>query len=765
MNVTTSREGDDERMTDDDVASARVRTSFTRAHDAMAANGRGLEMTTNARARERASVGERAGIRREWRRIERPPPSRDARAGAGKRGGDVYVNGRPETFDSKDKESVLSAQNLRKTYDGERYQFLNLEVALSEGQKVAVVGPNGSGKSTLLQCLGGREIGLEDGEVWRRKNLRVCFVDQEPVFDPELNVLEALYASDTPVMRALRKYDAVVAATARGEVNDRAMSEALAEMDALGAWDLEEKTQIAMKKLGCDAFIENKMGELSGGQRKRVALAAALVETPDLIILDEPTNHLSVEGVEWLEEQLQAPKLTVLLVSHDRMFIDNVCADIIELDGKGGSYRHRGGYSAFLEQRAERWTTEASQLQAAKNVFKKEQEWMRRMPKARGTKEKARIERFSSLTERVNYKGTKTKSIELGEVSSSRMGSVVVEFDDAQLKFGEKKILDGFSYAFNKGEKIGLVGPNGAGKTTLIRTILGEIPLDAGWVSVGETVSFGYYSQMVNFKDPTMRVVDYVKEIEGEAKDLIGGFAGQRLSVYTLLERFNFTDGRQAVQIGSLSGGEQRRLQMLTVLALCPNFLILDEPTNDLDLDTIESLEDMLSNFDGCVLIVSHDRQFVNNLADHIFVFDGKGGISDWSGTYSELRDFTKAQASENTDARKVDSSLKVVMTEEDKAAAKEAEKQKRELLREAHNAPGIIKKIEQSLEILDKEITAFDTELFKAGSDVQKALKIQEKKDAKVAKQELYYAEWERLEAVMAKAEEIKANEEAGVS
>jgi len=687
---------------------------------------------------------------------------RNVAVGAGKRGGDVYKAGRKASFDARDRESVLIAQNLRQTYDGERYQFLNVDVGLSEGQKMAIVGPNGSGKSTLLQVLGGRAVGLEDGDIWRRKGLRVCFVDQEPEFDPELTVLDAVYASDTPVMRALRKYDAVVAAAARGELDEPAMTAAIADMDALNAWDLEEKTQIALKKLGCDTFLENKMSELSGGQRKRVALASALVETPDLLILDEPTNHLSVEGVEYLEEQLQNPKLTVLLVSHDRMFIDNVCQDILELDGRGGSYRHRGGYSTFLEQRAERWSTEAQQLQAAKNMFKKEQEWMRRQPKARSTKEKARIERFSELTSRVNYKGTKTKSVELGEVSSSRMGDIIVEFDDARLSFGDKTILNGFTYAFNKGEKIGLVGPNGAGKTTLIKTMLGQIALDSGWVSVGETVSFGYYSQVATFRDPTQRVVDYVKEVEGEAKDLIGGFAGQKLSVYTLLERFNFTDGRQAVQIGSLSGGEQRRLQLLTVLALCPNFLILDEPTNDLDLDTIESLEDMLSNFDGCVLIVSHDRQFVNNLADHIFVFDGNGGISDWSGSYSELRDYVKQQ--EQASAEKESSASKpstsVFASEEEKEAAKEEEKRKRELLREAHNAPAIISKIEKALAVLDKEITGFDTELFNAGSNVAKAQEIQQKKEAKVAKQELYYAEWERLEAVMAEAEAVKAEE-----
>tara|TARA_B100001741_G_scaffold287374_1_gene264822 strand:+ start:13 stop:1053 length:1041 start_codon:yes stop_codon:yes gene_type:complete len=345
------------------------------------------------------------------------------------------------------------------------------------------------------------------------------------------------------------------------------------------------------------------------------------------------------------------------------------------------------------------------------------------------------------------------------------MGDVIVEFDEACLSFGDKKILDGFSYAFNKREKIGLVGPNGAGKTTLIKTILGETPLDSGWVSVGETVSFGYYSQVVNFRDPTQRVVDYVKEIEGEAKDLIGGFAGQKVSVYSLLEKFNFTDGKQAVKIESLSGGEQRRLQMLTVLALCPNFLILDEPTNDLDLDTIEALEDMLSNFDGCVLIVSHDRQFVNNLADHIFVFDGEGGISDWSGSYSELRDFMKSKEqdaqtkkSKSENAHEVGEMNK--QSEEDAETAKEEEKRVRELLREAHNAPGIITKIEKALAVLDQEIEGFDAQLFDAGADVSKAVEIQAQKDAKVAKQELYYAEWERLEDILAQAEQYSGAE-----
>ena len=436
-------------------------------------------------------------------------------------------------------------------------------------------------------------------------------------------------------------------AAERGARFDEAkMAEVLEHMDALEAWDTETKAHAALDKLGCAEFLTRKMGELSGGQRKRVALAAALIEEPDMLVLDEPTNHLSVEGVEWLEKRLQQMTNTAtLLVSHDRAFIDAVCSDILELDGTGGSHRHRGGYAAYLEGREQRWAAEAQAVAAAKNTLRKEQEWMRRQPKARATKEKARIERFYSLTERAANKGSKAKTVDLVESKVSRMGDVIVEFDDASLAFygddGEpnKKILDRFSYAFSKGEKIGLVGPNGAGKTTFLKTIMGEIELDSGWVSVGETIQFGYYSQIANFRDENLTVVEFVREIESEASCAVGGFGGNGgMTAYKLLERFNFAGAKQMTKIKDLSGGEQRRLQLLSVLALCPNFLILDEPTNDLDLDTIEALEEALEDFDGCVLVVSHDRDFLSSVTtDIIHLHDHK--LSQYRGSFENFEE------------------------------------------------------------------------------------------------------------------------------
>ena len=693
------------------------------------------------------------------------------------RGSETWKDGRADAFDATGKDAVLIGKGLRKTHDGERYQFRNVDFALSEGQRVAIVGPNGSGKSTLLSVLAGKDVGREDGELWMRKDLNLAFLEQEPPFDPELGVLEAVYARDTPLMQLLRRYDRIMADAAAGDINEAKMAEVLEQMDALEAWDTETKAHAALDKLGCAEFLTRKMGELSGGQRKRVALAAALIEEPDMLVLDEPTNHLSVEGVEWLEKRLQQMTNTAtLLVSHDRAFIDAVCSDILELDGTGGSHRHRGGYAAYLEGREQRWAAEAQAVAAAKNTLRKEQEWMRRQPKARATKEKARIERFYSLTERAANKGSKAKTVDLVESKVSRMGDVIVEFDDASLAFygddGEpnKKILDRFSYAFSKGEKIGLVGPNGAGKTTFLKTIMGEIELDSGWVSVGETIQFGYYSQIANFRDENLTVVEFVREIESEASCAVGGFGGNGgMTAYKLLERFNFAGAKQMTKIKDLSGGEQRRLQLLSVLALCPNFLILDEPTNDLDLDTIEALEEMLEDFDGCVLVVSHDRAFVDNLVDHIFVFDGKGGIDDWNGDYSALRRYLKKMDDERLAAKALGEKNggrgdpdAPELTEEELAEQKARRQRERDVLKEAHNAPSVIDKIERALAVLEQDIEAIDKRMLACGSDVSAAQEVQLEKDAKTAKQDLYMAEWERLEGVLADAEAIKAEQAA---
>jgi ATPase subunit of ABC transporter with duplicated ATPase domains len=673
-----------------------------------------------------------------------------------------------DEFSAKNKNCVVEARQLKKTHDGERYQFDGLDFSLSEGQKFAVVGPNGSGKSTLLEVIGGKEEQFQ-GEMWRRKNSTFVLVEQEPEFQGSMTVLEALYAANTPLTNLLKRYEEITnnSEGSNEEVHSGELTKVLEEMDAANAWDAERRVKETLKKFGLgQEFFQKTTEKLSIGEKKRLALAAALIESPDVLILDEPTNHLSVEGVEFLETAVREnKKMAALVVSHDRQFIDNVSTNILELDGFGGGHQHgSGGYSSYLEGRERRWQAEAKDLASAKNTLRKEAEWMRRQPKARSTKEKARIERFYSLSQRASEKGTKGKTLDIStDVKSTRMGDVVVEFDNAMLKFSnEKVILDGFTYAFSKKEKIGIVGPNGAGKTTFIKALLGEIPLDDGFVNVGETIRFGYYSQTAEFADDEQRVFDYVTEVDADVKAMgYSGFQDSNLSARALLEKFNFGGSKQATPIGMLSGGEQRRLQLLTVLAKRPNFLILDEPTNDLDLDTIEVLEQLLVDFDGCVLIVSHDRAFVNTVADHIFVFDGKGGISDWSGSYTELREYIRetqqqeANGGINNDENcAIDDNGVNTSTETGEPCGPVLT---REMEKEALNAPKIIAKIEKAIAVIDEDISKLDAEMVAAENDYGKLAEIQRLKDEKVTKQESYFAEYMRLEEVIETVESIR--------
>ncbi len=677
--------------------------------------------------------------------------------------GTTTVGGMSSKYSSKNKTCVVEGRHLKKTHDGERYQFDGLDFSLNEGQKVAVVGPNGSGKSTLLDVIGGKETHFQ-GDLWRRKNSTFVLVEQEPEFEASMTVLEALYSAKTPLTNLLKRYEEITNKSSNSNNNDE-LTKVLEEMDAANAWDAERRVKETLKKFGLgQEFFQKTTETLSIGEKKRLALAAALIESPDVLILDEPTNHLSVEGVEFLETAIREnKKMAALVVSHDREFIDNVSTNILELDGFGGGHQHgSGGYSSYLEGREKRWHAEAKDLASAKNTLRKEAEWMRRQPKARSTKEKARIDRFYSLSQRASEKGTRGKKLDIGtDVKSSRMGDVVVEFDNAVLKFSpEKVILDGFTYAFSKKEKIGIVGPNGAGKTTFIKTLLGEIPLDDGFVNVGETIRFGYYSQTAVFADDEQRVFDYVTEVDADVKAMgYRGFQDSNVSARALLEKFNFGGSKQATPIGMLSGGEQRRLQLLTVLAKRPNFLILDEPTNDLDLDTIEVLEQLLVDFDGCVLIVSHDRAFVNTVADHIFVFDGKGGISDWSGSYTELREYIRETQHGETDA----TSENCVIGDDGASTNTEKNDEEcglvltREMEKEALNAPKIIAKIEKAIAVIDEDIEKLDQDMVEAENDYGKLAEIQKLRDAKVTKQEAYFAEYMRLEEVIETVESIR--------
>jgi len=483
---------------------------------------------------------------------------------------------------------LLWCRELSKSHDGQRTQFASLDFALAEGSRWAVVGPNGSGKSTLLSCLA-QETEPSAGEVQLRRGARLAFLQQEPALRRDLPVLEAVLASEqSPALRLAARFSAAQAA------GDSAQLAALGEqMDAADAWSIEADVRTVLDTLGCSSFLQRRVGELSGGQAKRVALATVLLQDPDILILDEPTNHLSMAGVEWLEERLCASRVTLLMVSHDRRFMDRVCTHSLELDGSGGSFRHDGGYSCFVAGRAARFAAQAAAAGNAAKLLQKESVWMSRQPQGRQAKQQARQDSFYDLQAKAAAGPARMGTMELERSAAVRTGGTLIELHDASLRMGESgpHILRRFSYSFQPRERMGIVGPNGAGKSTFMRVCAGQLAVDSGRVVIGETIKFGFYEQQFEWANPSQRVVDYVSELAAEARDIEREreAATQRsasgaapLSAFnswnprTLLERFQFTRGREGTPICELSGGERRRLQLMTVLAAQPNVLFLD---------------------------------------------------------------------------------------------------------------------------------------------------------------------------------------------
>lgn len=530
----------------------------------------------------------------------------------------------------------VSAEGISKSF-GVKPLFQNITFHISEGDKIALVAKNGTGKSTLLKLLAGQDQ-PDDGKIWINKDVTVALFEQDPKFNEELSVVDNIFHYKHPVAEALRDYERILDSDDKDPI---ALSDALSKIDDLGAWDFEAKVKQILGKLNIH-HLDQKVKTLSGGQRKRVALAQTLIDIGFehkhvLLIMDEPTNHLDVEMVEWLENYLNQEKVTLLMVTHDRYFLDAVCDEVWEIEGST-LFEYKGDYENYIEKKAARIDSQHASIDKAKNEYRKELEWMRKQPKARSTKARSRIDNFYDVESRAKQRIEDTK-VEL-QMKMSRLGGKIAELKKVYKSFGDKTILKGFDYTFKKGDRIGVIGKNGAGKSTFLNILQGLEPADSGKINIGDTVIFGNFSQQGLEIKEDMRVIEYVKRI-AENFPLADG---STLSAAQFLQLFLFPPEQQYTYLSKLSGGEKKRLQLLSILFRNPNFLILDEPTNDLDLPTLSVLENFLSEYRGCLIIVSHDRYFMDRLVDHLFVFEGDGLLSDFPGNYTYYRIWQKEE-------------------------------------------------------------------------------------------------------------------------
>jgi len=537
----------------------------------------------------------------------------------------------------------LQVENLTKSF-GERALFQGISFGIDQSQRIALVAQNGAGKTTLLNILVGNEV-PDDGTITFRKDLRVGFLSQEPKSPIGVTVLEACFLSDNDVVKTIAEYERLLALHEKD--NERYADDfqaVLTDMDRLNAWDYETRIKQILGKLAIHDF-DKPVEQLSGGQQKRLALANVLITEPDLLLLDEPTNHLDLEMVEWLEDFLNQSKMTLLMVTHDRYFLDRVCSDILEIDQQQ-LFHYKGNYTYYLEQREMRIDNFNAETARAKNLYRKELDWMRRQPQARGTKAQSRIDAFYEIEERAKRR-IEEKQLSLG-VKSSYLGSKIFEAQYVSKAFDGQVILNNFYYNFSRYEKLGITGKNGTGKSVFLKMLLGKIPPDSGRFDIGETVVFAYYSQSgLNFDD-SMKVIDAVRAIAEEVD--LGG--GRKMTASQFLTHFLFPPQKQYDFIANLSGGEKRRLYLCTVLMHNPNFLVLDEPTNDLDIASLNVLEDYLITFKGCVIVVSHDRFFIDKVVDHLLVFKGNGDIQDFPGNYTDYRQWAQLKDSEESEKK-----------------------------------------------------------------------------------------------------------------
>lgn len=539
--------------------------------------------------------------------------------------------------------NFLSLENVTKSY-GEKVLFRNISLNIDKGQKIGLIAKNGTGKSTLMRVIAGKEGSEgENAKIILRKDIRIGWLDQEPDFHPELDVLSAVLDPQNPMVRAVQQYEHALA----HPEDSQALHDAMAVMDDLKAWSFDARVKEVLYNFNM-TNLEQKVKSLSGGQKKRLALVKIVLEEPDFLIFDEPTNHLDVEMIEWLEEYLQQPGITLFMVTHDRYFLENVCDSIIELEG-GQLRRYSGNYSDYLEKKALREEVEATTYERTNKLLKNELDWVRRSPQARTTKAKARVDAYFDRKEANDALKVKKDEMSI-QIKENWLGSKIVELHNIGKSFGAKKLIENFTYKFKRKERVGIVGQNGAGKSTFLQIITQTLAPDTGKVVVGDTITFGHYRQEGIQLADDKRVIDVIRDIA----EVIPLEKGKELSAAQLLERFLFSRPQQQVYVSQLSGGERRRLYLLTILMKNPNFLILDEPTNDLDVMTLQVLEDFLEDYPGCLIVVTHDRYFMDRLVDHLFVFEGNGLIRDFNGTHAEYRAIKRTEQQEKKAQEKI---------------------------------------------------------------------------------------------------------------
>lgn len=643
--------------------------------------------------------------------------------------------------------NIISLENIYKSYS-EKVLLNNVSLGINDGDKIGLIGINGAGKSTFLKVVGGKEEFFE-GNIIKGKNVRIEYLSQNPPVDENSTVIEQIFKGDTKEMKLLKEYEELVEALNSCNSDDfekinNKLIKVQEEIDSLNLWDLESSAKTILTKLGIKNYNE-KMGNLSGGQKKRIALAGALITPCDLLILDEPTNHLDSDSIEWLEEYLNSRKGALLMITHDRYFLDRVTNRIIELD-RGNLYSYPGNYTAFLEKKMERLETEAVQEDKRQALIRNELKWVKRGAKARTTKQKARLQRFEELVSVETIK--RATDVEISFVGT-RLGKKIVEVNNISKSYNNRTLIKDFSYIFLRDDRVGIVGENGAGKTTLVNILRGKISADCGDIEIGDTVKIGCFAQDNTNMDPKMRVIDYVKE----GGEYIPVEDGTKITASTMCERFLFDSTMQYTPIEKLSGGERRRLHLLRVLMESPNFLILDEPTNDLDIETLKILEDFLDKFIGVVVVVSHDRYFLDRICNKIFSYEGDGLIKEYHGNYSDFlitKEVEKAQASMNN----IDSTLK----KDDKVKGSK-EKIKENKPKFTFKEQKEFETIDNDIADLEEKISSIEDDMTKNSSNYGKLNELMKEKEELQEALDHKYERWEYLNEIAEAIEAYKAN------